>query len=108
MAFGSLTIAAGGKLAFDLAAISASDKIVAAGALVLNGLSLSDCTFTALAGLSVGNYVLVDAASVSGSLGSEFEGFSPVLHKKVRLFVDAVNGDLLLKVTSIGTVIAIQ
>jgi autotransporter-associated beta strand protein len=108
MAFGSLTIAAGGKLAFDLAAISVSDKIVAAGSLVLNGLSLSDCTFTALAGLSGGTYVLVDAATVSGSLGSEVEGFSAALHKQVRLFVDAANGDLLLNVSSRGTLITIQ
>jgi autotransporter-associated beta strand protein len=108
MGLGSLTVEAGGRLAFDLAAVSASDKIVAAGALVLNGLSLSDCTFTALPGLSTGTYVLADAASVSGSLGSPSSGFLPSMHRQVELRVDNVNGDLLLKVRVNGTLITLH
>lgn len=108
LAFGSLTIEAGGRLAYDLAAIEASDKIVTAGALALNGLSLSDCAFTALAGLSSGTYVLVDAASVSGSLGSPSSGYMPAMHKQFELLVDNANGDLLLRVKTDGTLITIQ
>lgn len=104
---GSLTLAQGGGLAFDLGAADASDKVVTSGALTLDGLSFADCVFTAAAGFGNGTYVLVDAASVTGSLGTVASGRLPS-GKRGKFVVDAENGNLLLEVTNMGTMVRLQ
>ena len=44
------------------------------GALTLNGQQFSDFTFNTLAGFGAGTYTLIDAGSVSGSLGANVSG----------------------------------
>lgn len=104
---GSLTLAQGGGLAFDLGAADASDKVLTSGALTLDGLSFADCVFTAAAGFGNGTYVLVDAASVIGSLGTVASGRLPS-GKRGKFVVDAENGNLLLEVTNMGTMVRLQ
>ena len=71
----TLSLANGALLAFDLAGTSASDKVsMASTALTLNGQKFSDFSFTALSGFGQGTYVLVDAGSVSGLLGTSLAG----------------------------------
>lgn len=108
MEFADVTIETDGRLAFDLVSIAGSDKIITAGALSLNGLSFTNCTFSCPSHLPAGNYVLVDAASVSGSLGAQVEGLLTDAHTLASLQVDAVNGDLVLKVESNGTLIRLR
>ncbi len=105
MEFADVTIETDGRLAFDLVSIAGSDKIVTTGALSLDGLSFTNCTFACPGHLPAGNYVLVDAASVSGSLGAQVEGLLTDAHTMASLLVDAVNGDLVLKVESNGTLL---
>jgi hypothetical protein len=44
------------------------------GALTLNGQQFSDFSFTPLGGLGIGSYPLIDAGSISGSLGANTSG----------------------------------
>lgn len=108
MEFADVTIETDGRLAFDLVSIAGSDKIITTGALSLNGLSFTNCTFACPGHLPAGNYVLVDATSVSGSLGAQVEGLLTDAHTMASLRVDAVNGDLVLKVESNGTLIRLR
>ena len=72
---GNLTLSAGARLDFDLAGPNASDKIaMASSTLMLNGQQFSDFTFTPLAGFGPGQYTLIDAGTITGSLGSNRDG----------------------------------
>ena len=52
-----------------------SDEVVMPnGLLALNGQQFSDFNFTPLAGFGEGTYTLIDAGSISGSLGSGTSG----------------------------------
>jgi autotransporter-associated beta strand protein len=108
MEFADVTIETDGRLAFDLVSVAGSDKIITTGALSLNGLSFTNCAFSCTGHLPAGNYVLVDATSVSGSLGAEVEGLLPAAHTMARLMVDEEHGDLILKVASNGTLIRLR
>jgi fibronectin-binding autotransporter adhesin len=93
---GNLTLNDGALLDFELASsTSASDKIsMISSTLYLNGLDFSDFTFTALNGFGKGTYTLIDAKTISGSLGSNLtgtiDGFTATL--------STYNNDLILTV----------
>jgi hypothetical protein len=58
-----------------LANTAASDKIsMSFSTLYLNGQDFSDFNFTALSGFGNGTYTLIDAGTISGSLGSYLTG----------------------------------
>lgn len=64
-----------GGLLFDLGAVGASDQIVSGALSIGTGLlDLDDFSFTTLGGFGVGVYTLFDAASITGSLGSNLFG----------------------------------
>jgi fibronectin-binding autotransporter adhesin len=68
---GKLTLSAGAILDFDLADISASDRIaMSTYTLYLNGQQFSDFDFAALDGFGSGTYTLIDAGMISGNLAS--------------------------------------
>ncbi len=68
---GSLSLLAGAVLDYELGTpITTSDEVsMPSGFLVLNGQQFSDFNFTPLAGFGRGTYTLIDALSISGSLG---------------------------------------
>lgn len=92
---GSLTLAAGAKLSFELDTPLSSDMVLMpSGALTLGGQQFSDFNFTPLGGFGPGSYTLIDAASVSGTLGGGTSGTINGLQAKL-----AVQGnDLVLTV----------
>ena len=104
---GSLNLKAGAKFAVDFNEAGTCDKVVASGTLSLDGLSLNDFSFTLPTKVRAGTQILVDAASVSGSLGDPVESVLIAGEKRIRLAVDAANGNLLLIVKGRGTMIAI-
>jgi autotransporter-associated beta strand protein len=72
---GNLTLNSGALLNFDLDSTSASDKIAMTGStLFLNTQQFSDFTFNPLNDFGIGTYVLIDAGSIQGSLGTNFSG----------------------------------
>ncbi len=73
---GDLTINEGAKLAFELGAISASDKIaMTSSTLHLSTLEFTDFTFIGLSTIRVGTYTLIDAAMIDGGLGTKVSGW---------------------------------
>jgi autotransporter-associated beta strand protein len=67
---GSLSLLSGAKMDYELDTPSASDEVLMpTGLLSLNGQQFSDFNFTPLGGFGVGQYTLIDAGSISGSLG---------------------------------------
>ena len=95
----SLTLLSGAELAFDLASVAASDKVsMASQTLYLNGLQWSDMTFDVLAGFGAGTYTLIDASSISGSLGSNVTGTVGGLAATLGI---SAGKDLVLTVTSV-------
>ncbi len=67
---GSLGLVNGALLDYELGTPTTSDEVyMPAGFLVLNGQQFSDFGFTPLAGFGQGTYTLIDALSISGSLG---------------------------------------
>lgn len=71
----TLSLADGASMKFDLDTVSDSDMVsMTSSALSLNGQEFSDFTFMALSGFGIGDYTLIDAGSVTGSLGANVSG----------------------------------
>jgi len=89
-----------GAYLFDLAAPSASDKVVLAlGALNIGSMTNSDFVFTELSGFSNGTYVLFDASSaITGSVTSALNSISFTGGRTGTLSLDALNNNVLLTV----------
>ena len=91
----NLTLADGGLLAFSLASIGASSMVsMPSATLTLDNQEWADFDFTPLAGFGAGVYTLIDAANISGSLGSN--RFGSIGGLSGELFVDSGNSDLTL------------
>ncbi len=72
---GSLNLELGAVMDFELDTPSTSDMIsMPTGQLVLNGQQFSDCNFTWSANFQPGTYNLIEAQSISGSLGASTSG----------------------------------
>jgi autotransporter-associated beta strand protein len=72
---GSLSLAAGAVMDFELDTPSTSDSVLMpSGQLVLDGQEFSDFNFTPLSRFGPGTYTLFDAASITGSLGPSTSG----------------------------------
>ena len=96
LTLGGLTLASGTGLGFDLNTTTTSDMIsMTSSLLTINGLEFDDFNFNALAGFDVGSYTLIDAGSVSGSLGAA-TGVIGSLYGTLALS----GGDLMLNVTT--------
>ncbi len=71
----SLSVAAGAKLDYDLDGNAADNEVsMPAGLLTLDDQQFSDFNFTYLAGFGRGTYTLINAGSISGSLGANTTG----------------------------------
>ncbi len=92
----NLTLQSGALLNYELGAIANSDKIIATGTLALGGLEFSQFTWTTLGGFTAGDYTLIDAAGLSGSLGSLTNGFIGGI--AAGLWLDTANNNLMLTV----------
>lgn len=105
---GSLDLKSGAKIAVDFNGDGSCDRIAATrGSLTLDGLTIEDVIFTVPSKVKAGTYILVDAESVSGALGSSVHGDLIRGENKVDLSVDAANGNLLLIVKGRGTLFSI-
>ena len=97
----SVTLGAGSAFIFNLGT-SPSDgnaKLSMAGqTLTLNGQQISDFTFNHSGSWTAGNYVLIDAGSLSGDLGS-LVSMNPTAGVTLTLEKDIVNNDLVLAVS---------
>jgi hypothetical protein len=72
---GDLTLNDGALLDFELGAVEGSDKIsMASSTLYLGNQEYGDFMYTALSGFGAGEYVLIDAGVISGSLGTNLSG----------------------------------
>ncbi len=72
---GSLTLMSGAVMDFQLATPTTSDMVLMpSGSLALNYQLFSDFNFTPLANFAPGEYTLIDAGSISGSLGASSSG----------------------------------
>jgi autotransporter-associated beta strand protein len=72
----SLTLNSGAKLDFDLDTPAASDQVLMASyTLALASQQFSDFNFTAFSNFGSGTYTLIDAYSITGSLGSVKSGW---------------------------------
>ncbi len=72
---GNLTLNSGEVLDFELADITASDKISMTGStLYLNNQQFSSFNFKPLGGFSQGTYILIDAGNIQGNLGPNLDG----------------------------------
>jgi autotransporter-associated beta strand protein len=86
-----------GAYLFDLAGVSASDKItLTTGTLNVGTLDFADFTFNALSGFGAGTYVLFDAASaISGSIGTASGTIGGL---SATLSIDSLNNNVVLTV----------
>ncbi|MFA6961552.1 MAG: autotransporter-associated beta strand repeat-containing protein [Opitutaceae bacterium] len=91
-----------GRLAFDLGAAGASDKITLSGGALSIGtalLNFDDFSFSALSGFGAGTYTLFDTStSIVGTLGSSLTGTINGLNATLSLSFDGT--DILLTVAS--------
>ena len=72
---GDLTLADGSQFNFDLDTVEDSDKVELTGTLTLNDQEFADFTFDTLGGFGAGEYILFEAAGISGTgLGSSLTG----------------------------------
>jgi autotransporter-associated beta strand protein len=72
---GSLTLLSGAAMDYELDTPTDSDEVnMPSGLLNLNGQQFSDFNFTALDGFGIGDYTLIKAGAVSGSLGANTSG----------------------------------
>ncbi len=72
---GSLSLARGAVLDYELGTRAASDEVyMPSGLLRLDGQQFSDFNFTPLTGFGQGAYTLIDAGSISGGLGASSSG----------------------------------
>jgi len=86
---------AAGSLVFDLGTLS--DKVVVGGLLTLNSQDINSFTFdTSGGGFGAGTYVLFDATSLGGSLGSTLT--TTISGYNATLSLDSLNSDLILTV----------
>lgn len=93
----SMTLNSGAKLDFDLDSPAASDEILfTSGTLMLNGQQFSDFNFNALSNFGLGTYTLIDATTVTGSLGATKSGSINGLWS--TLSVNTSTGNLILTV----------
>jgi autotransporter-associated beta strand protein len=68
---GSLTLQSGAVMVFDLDTTADSDEVyMPSGNLVLSGQQFADFNFTPLGGFGPGNYTLIDALAITGSLST--------------------------------------
>ena len=89
---GSLMLLAGARMDYELDTPLDSDLVLMpSGALTLGGQQFSDFNFAPLAGFAPGSYTLIDAGSISGSLGSGTAGTIDGLPASI-----AVQGDNLV------------
>jgi autotransporter-associated beta strand protein len=70
---GSLTLASGAVLDWDLSSPGASDKVIDS-VLNLNGQQFSDFSFNPLPGFVSGQYTLISGSQINGGLGSSLSG----------------------------------
>lgn len=95
---GSLTLADGALLDYELGTTANSDQIsMSSSALTLNGLDFSDFTFTACSGFGEGEYKLIDALSISG-LGTNVTGAIGYYYTGT---LSVSSGDLMLTVVPV-------
>jgi hypothetical protein len=94
-----LTLGSSVQARYELGLPAASDQITVGANLNLNNLVWSNFVFTALGGFASGNYLLVNAAGVSGSLGLETTGTVDGLSAALTL---DINNDLVLTVSGTG------
>ncbi len=72
---GSLALLSGAKMDYELDTPLDSDLVLmSSGALTLGGQQFSDFNFTPLGGFGLGSYTLIDAGSISGTLGNNLSG----------------------------------
>jgi autotransporter-associated beta strand protein/T5SS/PEP-CTERM-associated repeat protein len=72
---GSLSLLSGALMDYELDTPLTSDEVYMPTSLLsLNGQQISDFNFTALGGFMPGTYTLIDAGSISGSLGAITDG----------------------------------
>jgi formylglycine-generating enzyme required for sulfatase activity len=72
---GSLSLLGGAVMDYELDTPLTSDEVLmSGGSLALNGQEFGDFNFTPLAGFGPGTYDLIDAGSITGSLGSGTSG----------------------------------
>jgi fibronectin-binding autotransporter adhesin len=72
---GTLAFMSGAKMDYELGTPADSDEILmGSGVLALAGQQFSDFNFAALAGFGDGTYMLIDAGSITGSLGADTSG----------------------------------
>lgn len=92
-----LSAASTGAFLFDLAGVSASDRItITTGTLNVGTLDFADFAFGALGGFGQGEYVLFDAASaIQGSIGAASGTINGLT---ATLSIDNVNNNVLLTV----------
>lgn len=94
---GNLTLAFGAEMDYELDGLSTDDEVMMpTGHLILSGQQFSNFNFTALAGFGPGNYTLIDAELISGSLGTSTTGM--INGYPATLAVQG-NNDLVLNVT---------
>ncbi len=100
---GSLTLLSGAVMDYALDIPTDSDMVsMPVGALTLSGQQFSDFNFTALSGFGPGAYTLIDAGSISGSLGANTGGMIDGLTASL-----AISGnDLVLTVVPEPTTLA--
>jgi len=70
-----LNLASGAAMDYDLDGISTDNEVLMpSGQLILSEQQFSNFDFTAQAGFGEGTYMLIDAGSISGSLGNDLSG----------------------------------
>ncbi|MGA2061863.1 MAG: autotransporter-associated beta strand repeat-containing protein [Thermoguttaceae bacterium] len=92
-----LTLASGAVLDYDLGTPAASDLIsMSASTLALNGQQFTDFNFNPSGSFGPGVYTLIDAGTITGSLGSTVSG--QIAGLNAYLSVNYANNDLVLNV----------
>jgi hypothetical protein len=87
----SLSLLPGAKMDYTLDTPTDSDEVyMPSGPLVLSGQQFSDFNFTSLNGFEQGTYMLVDAKSISGSLGTSSSGMIDGLPANIAIQGDDV------------------
>ena len=72
---GTLALLSGAVMDYELSPLTTSDEVLMpSGVVSLNDQQFSDFDFTPLAGFGLGAYTLIDAGSISGSLGEDRSG----------------------------------
>ncbi len=101
---GTLTLQSGAKMAYQLSGAPTGNMVLMpTGQLVLSDQQFSDFTFSTLRGFAPGTYTLIDAGSISGSLGTNVSGFMGGYPATLAIVTGGPGGgsdqDLVLEVT---------